>query len=39
MPRENEWLIVVDMQRAFADPLSPWAAADFYARCRRWSGC
>jgi hypothetical protein len=30
MPPENEWLIVVDMQRAFADPPSPWAAPDFY---------
>ncbi|HTI01689.1 MAG TPA: cysteine hydrolase [Acidisoma sp.] len=28
--RQNEWLIVVDMQRAFADPPSPWASADFY---------
>jgi len=30
MPPESEWLIVVDMQRAFADPPSPWAAPDFY---------
>ena len=30
MPPENEWLIVVDMQRAFADSPSPWAAPDFY---------
>ena len=30
MPLENEWLIVVDMQRAFADSPSPWAAPDFY---------
>lgn len=30
MPPENEWLIVVDMQRAFADPPSPWATPDFY---------
>lgn len=30
MPPDNEWLIVVDMQRAFADPPSPWAAPDFY---------
>lgn len=28
--RKDEWLIVVDMQRAFADPPSPWASADFY---------
>ena len=27
----NEWLLVVDMQRAFADAPSPWAAPDFYA--------
>lgn len=27
---ENEWLLVIDMQRVFADPPSPWAAADFY---------
>ena len=30
MPPENEWLIVIDMQRVFADPPSPWAAPDFY---------
>jgi hypothetical protein len=30
MPPENEWLIVVDMQRAFADSPSPWAAPRFY---------
>lgn len=30
MPLENEWLIVVDMQQAFADSPSPWAAPDFY---------
>jgi nicotinamidase-related amidase len=29
--RDAEWLLVIDMQRAFADPPSPWAAADFYA--------
>ena len=29
-PPPNEWLLVIDMQRAFADPPSPWAAADFY---------
>lgn len=28
---QNEWLLVIDMQRAFADPPSPWASADFYA--------
>jgi nicotinamidase-related amidase len=27
---DNEWLIVVDMQRAFVDSPSPWAAPDFY---------
>jgi len=27
---EDEWLLVIDMQRAFADPPSPWASADFY---------
>lgn len=27
---ENEWLLVIDMQRAFADPPSPWASPDFY---------
>ena len=26
----NEWLIVVDMQRAFADAPDPWAAPGFY---------
>jgi nicotinamidase-related amidase len=30
MPPENEWLVVVDMQRAFTDSPSPWAAPDFY---------
>ena len=30
MPPESEWLVVVDMQRAFADPPSPWAAPHFY---------
>ena len=30
MPLKNEWLIVVDMQRAFADSPSPWAAPGFY---------
>ncbi len=29
--RDAEWLLVIDMQRAFADPPSPWASADFYA--------
>jgi nicotinamidase-related amidase len=29
MAPTNEWLIVVDMQRAFADPASPWAAPGF----------
>lgn len=28
--RSDEWLIVVDMQRAFADPPSAWASAGFY---------
>jgi nicotinamidase-related amidase len=27
---EDEWLLVIDMQRAFADPPSPWASGDFY---------
>jgi nicotinamidase-related amidase len=27
---DDEWLLVIDMQRAFADPPSPWAAPDFY---------
>jgi nicotinamidase-related amidase len=27
----DEWLLVIDMQRAFADPPSPWASGDFYA--------
>ncbi len=27
---EDEWLVVIDMQRAFADPPSPWASAGFY---------
>jgi hypothetical protein len=31
MSLKNEWLIVVDMQRAFADSPSPWAAPGFYA--------
>jgi nicotinamidase-related amidase len=30
-PPPDEWLLVIDMQRAFADPPSPWVAADFYA--------
>ena len=30
MPPKNEWLIFVDMQRAFADAPSPWASPDFY---------
>ena len=29
-PPVTEWLLVIDMQRAFADPPSPWAAAGFY---------
>jgi nicotinamidase-related amidase len=29
-PPASEWLLVIDMQRAFADPPSAWAAADFY---------
>lgn len=29
-PPPAEWLLVIDMQRAFADPPSPWAAGDFY---------
>jgi nicotinamidase-related amidase len=29
-PPPAEWLLVIDMQRAFADAPSPWAAADFY---------
>jgi len=29
-PPATEWLLVIDMQRAFADPPSAWAAADFY---------
>jgi len=35
MPPENEWLIVVDMQRAFVDSPSPWAAPDFYKALAR----
>jgi nicotinamidase-related amidase len=31
MSLKNEWLIVIDMQRAFADSPSPWAAPGFYA--------
>jgi nicotinamidase-related amidase len=27
----DEWLLVIDMQRAFADPPSPWASGGFYA--------
>ncbi len=27
---DDEWLLVIDMQRAFADPPSPWASPDFY---------
>jgi nicotinamidase-related amidase len=27
----TEWLLVIDMQRAFADPPSPWASGGFYA--------
>jgi nicotinamidase-related amidase len=30
-PPPDEWLLVIDMQRAFADPPSPWVAAEFYA--------
>jgi nicotinamidase-related amidase len=30
-PSPTEWLLVIDMQRAFADPPSPWAADDFYS--------
>ncbi|GAB0114807.1 cysteine hydrolase family protein [Acidisoma sp. C75] len=30
MPPHDEWLMVVDMQRAFADPPSRWASAGFY---------
>ena len=26
----DEWLLVIDMQRVFADPPSPWASPDFY---------
>ena len=29
-PPPNEWLLVIDMQRAFADAPSPWAAPGFY---------
>ena len=29
-PPPDEWLLVIDMQRAFADPPSPWAAPGFY---------
>jgi nicotinamidase-related amidase len=29
-PPATEWLLVIDMQRAFADAPSPWAAAGFY---------
>lgn len=29
-PAPDEWLLVIDMQRAFADPPSPWAAPGFY---------
>ena len=34
-PPVTEWLLVIDMQRAFADPPSPWAAAGFYATLPR----
>ena len=27
---DNEWLLVIDMQRVFADAPSPWASTDFY---------
>jgi nicotinamidase-related amidase len=27
---EDEWLLVIDMQRVFADPPSPWIAPEFY---------
>ena len=30
-PSPDEWLLVIDMQRAFADPPSPWAAPGFYS--------
>jgi nicotinamidase-related amidase len=30
-PSPTEWLLVIDMQRVFADPPSPWAAPDFYS--------
>jgi len=26
----DEWLLVIDMQRVFADPPSPWISPDFY---------
>jgi nicotinamidase-related amidase len=29
-PPPDEWLLVIDMQTAFADPPSPWAAPDFH---------
>ena len=29
MSAETPWLVVVDMQRVFADPRSPWATPDF----------
>ena len=29
-PPLNEWLLVIDMQQAFADAPSPWAAPGFY---------
>lgn len=35
MPPEDEWLLVIDMQRAFADPPSPWASGDFYTALRQ----
>ena len=30
-PPPTEWLLVIDMQQAFADAPSPWAAPGFYA--------
>ncbi len=34
----DEWLLVIDMQRAFADPPSPWASPSFYPALRRIGG-
>ena len=30
MGARDEWLLVIDMQRVFADPPSPWISPDFY---------